>query len=342
MSPATRAARIVCATAILLITLSACARHQAAGAALRFGLVTDVGGLGDQSFNDSAYAGLQQAGRLYHAKVQVLQSRSAPDYQPNLSVLAAEDFDEIIAVGFLMANDLSEVARRAPQRNFAIIDAVVALPNVASLTFKEEDGSFLAGALAAMVTRTRTIAFLGGVDIPLIRKFEAGFAAGAREIDPAILVLVKYVGSFEDVASGKELADVLFDQRADVVFAAAGKAGLGAFEAVRGRDGDYVIGVDADQDGLVPGRVLTSMVKHTDVAVTTVCGAAAAHHPMHGHLELGLRDGAIGLTDFRYTRSVVDAAKRRRLSAIRRALISGRLHPPTTREELERFRPVAL
>jgi basic membrane protein A len=340
--PATRAARIVCAAAVLCLTLAACARHQAAGAGPSFGLVTDVGGLGDQSFNDSAYAGLLRAGRLFHGRVQVLQSRSAPDYQPSLSVFAAQRFDEIIAVGFLMANDLAEVARRAPDRNFAIIDAFVDLPNVASVTFKEQDGSFLAGALAAMVSKTQTIAFLGGIDIPLLRKFEAGFAAGAREIDPRVRVLVKYVGSFEDVASGRELADVLYDQHADVVFSAAGKAGLGAFEAAKERTGDYVIGVDADQDGLVPGKVLTSMIKRVDVAVVRVCSAAAAHRPMHGHVELGLRDGAIGLSDFRYTRAVVDAGKRRRLDLIRLAIITGKIRPPSTREELDRFKPIPL
>lgn len=338
---ATHAARALCAALVLCFSAVACARPPEP-AAPRFGLVTDVGGLGDQSFNDSAYRGLLEAGRLFHARVQVLQSRSAPDYQPNLSVFASEGFDEIVAVGFLMASDLAEVAARAPDRHFAIVDAVVDRPNVASVTFKEEDGSFLAGALAALASKTRTIAFLGGIDIPLLRKFESGYAAGAREIDPHVNVLVKYVGSFDDVSSGKELADVLFDQHADVVFTAAGKAGLGAFDAVKARDGDYVIGVDSDQDALVPGKVLTSMIKHVDVAVVRVCGAAAAHRPMSGHLELGLRDGAIGLTDFRYTRAIVDARIRRRLARIRAAIVAGTIRPPSTREELARFKPIPL
>jgi hypothetical protein len=134
-----------------------------------------------------------------------------------------------------MAKDLNEVASRFPQRHFAIIDAVVDQPNVASVTFKEEDGSFLAGAAAAMVSKTRQIAFLGGIDIPLLRKFEVGFTAGAREIDPNIKVAVKYVGSFDDAAAGKELSGVLFDQGADIVFVAAGKAGIGAIDQVKTR-----------------------------------------------------------------------------------------------------------
>jgi basic membrane protein A len=330
------------AAVILCGAVAACSQGASAGSHLRFGLVTDVGGLGDQSFNDSAYSGLQRAARLFHAGTVVLQSRSAPDYQPNVSVFAAQDYDAIIAVGFLMADDLAEVAQRWPDRHFAIIDAVVDRPNVASITFKEEDGSFLAGALAAMVSKTKTIAVLGGIDIPLLRKFEAGYAAGAREIDPSVRVLVKYVGSFDDVAAGKELAGVLYGAHADVVYTAAGKAGLGAIDAVRTRTGDYVIGVDSDQDGLAPGKILTSMVKHVDVAVVAVCRAAARGRPMHGHLELGLREGAIGLTDFRYTRAVVRPSMRRRLAILRRAIVAGRIHVPSTREDLATFKPIAL
>ena len=173
----------------------------------------------------------------------------------------------IFAVGFLMAKDLDESAARFPQRRFAIIDAVVDQPNVASVTFREEDGSFLAGAAAAMVSKTHQIAFLGGIDIPLLRKFEAGFTAGAREIDPNIKVAVKYVGSFDDAAAGKELSGVLFDQGADIVFVAAGKAGIGAIDQVKTRPNDYIIGVDSDQDALAPGKVLTSMIKRVDVGV---------------------------------------------------------------------------
>lgn len=336
----TGAARALIA-ALALCAVSGCAA-SASGPRLQFGLVTDVGGLGDQSFNDSAFRGLQEAGRRFDARIAVLDSRSAPDYQPSLAALANGGYAEVVAVGFLMADDLAEVARRHPRGHFAIVDAVVDAPNIASVTFKDQDGSFLAGALAAQVSRTRTVAFLGGIDIPLLRQFEAGFTAGAREIDPRIRVLVKYVGSFDDVASGKELADVLYDQGADVVFAAAGKAGLGAIEAARERPRDYAIGVDSDQDGLAPGKVLTSMVKRVDVAVLRICAAAAAGHPPHGHLELGLREGGVGLTDFRYTRALVGPAIRARLERLRQAIVAGRLRVPATRPELARFRPIPL
>jgi basic membrane protein A len=313
----------------------------AAGSGLRLAMVTDTGGLGDQSFNDSAYRGLKAAQAELHADVVVLQSRSAADYQPNLTVLANKGYDEIYAIGFLMAKDVEEVSTRFPARHFSIIDAVVPRPNVASVTFREEEGSFLAGAAAALASKTKTIAFLGGLDIPLLRKFEAGFAAGARQIDPSINVLVKYIGSFDDVAAGRELAGVLFNEHADVIYAAAGKAGLGAIEQVKGRTGAYVIGVDSDQDGLAPGKILTSMIKRVDIGILSIARMAAKQHAPSGHIELGLRDGAIGLSSFQYTKNALTPAQFRRIEALRRAIVTKRIVAPATREELAKFHPVA-
>jgi basic membrane protein A len=308
----------------------------------RIAIVTDTGGLGDKSFNDSAYAGLKEAQARLGVEGQVLQSKSAADYQPNLSVLANEDVDGIIAIGFLLSKDLTRIASTYPHNHFAIVDAVVDAPNVASVTFREQEGAFLAGALAALVSKTRTVAFLGGMDFPLLRKFEAGFTAGAHEVDPNVHVLVKYVGSFDDVAAGKELAGVLFDDRADVVFAAAGKAGLGAIDEVRGRDGAFVIGVDANQDGIAPGKILTSMVKRVDVAVYRIAKAAVERKFVAGHNELGLKDGAISLTDMKYTKDAVGAANLAKVARIERAIVTGKIVPPSTREELATFKPVAL
>jgi basic membrane protein A and related proteins len=322
---------------------SACNRRFEAGgpgSAVKVGMVTDIGGLGDRSFNDGAYRGLLECKKTAGAHVQVLQSKSAADYQPNLTVFATEGFAETFAIGFLMNRDLDEVAKRFPNNHFAIIDAVVDEPNVESVTFKEEDGSFLAGALAALVSKTRTIAFLGGVDIPLLRKFEAGYTAGAHEIDPNVKVLVKYVGSFEDVAAGKELSEVLYSQGADIIFSAAGKSGLGPFDAAKDANGRYVIGVDSNQDALLPGKVLTSMVKHVDNAVARVCEDAVAHRTLSGHLILGLRQNGVGLTDFQYTRNLIGAANIARLDRIRKAIVDGKIVPPATHEELAKFKPV--
>ncbi len=337
-----RRAAIALALVPFCTSVTGCARSRNAAGTVRIGMVTDVGGLGDRSFNDSAYAGLVRAKERLHVETTVLQSRSAADYQVNMTVLANKEYDEIFAIGFLMAKDVTEVAERYTKRHFAIIDAVVPAPNVTSVTFKEEEGSFLAGALAALTTKTKTIAFLGGLDIPLLRKFEAGFAAGARQLDPAVRVEVKYVGSFDDVAAGKELAGVLYGQGADIVYVAAGKAGLGAIDQVKARPGAYVIGVDSDQDALAPGKILTSMIKRVDVGVFRVSQEMAAHRPRGGNLVLGLKEGGVGLTDFRYTKAVVTPDKTAVLDRLKAAIIAGKLAVPTTREGLASFKHVQL
>ena len=337
------AARI--ATGLACVALVACAKHGASATgptALKLGMVTDVGGLGDKSFNDSAYAGLQEAKSRLGADVQVLESKSAADYQPNLSALADQDFDDVFAVGFLMSKDLTFVAHNYPRKHFAIVDAVVPEPNVSSITFREQEGSFLAGALAAMMSKTHRIGFLGGVDLPLLRKFEAGYTAGAREIDPKIDVAVKYVGSFEDVASGKELAGVMYGGGTDVLFVAAGKSGLGAIDETRARTGVYAIGVDADQDGLAPGKILTSVIKRIDVAVFRIAQEAHSDKIPAGAVEFGLANDGVGLTEFKYTKAAIGARHLARIAALRAAIVDGRIVPPYTREGLAAFRPVAL
>ena len=308
----------------------------------RLGMVTDVGGLGDKSFNDSAYAGLKRAKAELGAQIEVLQSKSAADYQPNLSALADEHYADIFAIGFLMNKDLAQVATTFPKQNFAIVDAVVDLPNVTSLTFREQDGSFLAGALAARFSKTHTIGYLGGLEIPLLIKFECGFRAGARQVDPNVKVLVKYVGSFEDVASGKELAEVLYNSGADVVYVAAGKSGLGAMDEIRTRPNAYAIGVDSDQDDLARGKVLTSVLKRVDVAVFTVGKDIAGKKLRHGHIEFGLKENGVGLTEFKYTKQAIGAQTLDEVAKLRAAIIAGKITPPQTREELAHFQPVKL
>jgi basic membrane protein A len=327
-----------------LFALAACGNGAGSTAkhGLKLAMVTDTGGLGDKSFNDSAYAGLERAKAELGAEIEVQQSKSAADYQPNLTVLADGGYDEIFAIGYLMNNDLTEVAKNYPSAHFAIVDAVNAAPNVASVTFREQDGSFLAGALAAMVTKTKSIGFLGGIDGPLLRKFEAGYSAGARQVDPNVKVIVKYVGSFEDVASGKELAAVTYGAGADIIYVAAGKSGLGAIDEARARPAVYAIGVDSDQDALAPGKILTSMVKHVDVAVYGIARAVRAGRPPSGAVEFGLKDGAVGLTDFKYTKALIGSANLARLDRLRAAIVAGKIVPPKTREELASFVPVKL
>ncbi len=301
-----------------------------------------VRGLGDHSFSDAANAGLQAARQRLGITPVLVQTRSVSDYQADLIRLASAGSAETFAIGYNMAADLAQVAPRFPEAHFAIVDAVVDAPNVTSVTFRAEEGSFLAGALAALTTRTKTIAFLGGADEPIIRTFEAGYIAGAREIDPSIRVLVKFVGAFEDVPAGKELAGVLYSQRADIIYAAAGSAGLGAIGEARERSGAYVIGVDMNEDGLAPGKVLTSVLKRVDVGVYRICALAAANAQRPKHLSIGLKEGGVGLTDFRYTRAIVTAADRGKLDRLKNALIAGRIVAPHDLEGLAAFRPAPL
>lgn len=330
------------AAAVCALAFAGCVRahpHPKPGQ-LTLAMVTDVGGLGDKSFNDSAYQGLLRSQSGLGAYIKVLQSKSAADYQPNLTVLSEARFNMIYAIGFLMSDDLGQVAQQFPEQRYAIIDAIVPSPNVVSVTFKEEDGSFLAGAIAAMVSKTHHVAFIGGIDIPLIRKFEAGYIAGVHQIDPSARVDVKYAGSFDDVPTGKELANLLFNDGADIIYTAAGKVGLGAIDAARSRPaGNYIIGVDNNQDAMAPGRILTSMVKHVDVAVYDIAKGIQDRKPLHGHVVLGLQDGGISLTDFRYTRGTVTPQDLQRLHRLQIAIESGRITVPSTREALAAWKP---
>ncbi len=303
--------------------------HAGPSSGIRVGLVTSIGGLGDHSYNDSAYAGLLEAHRELGVGIAVMQSRSAADYQPNLLTFANLGFDEIIGNSYDMAEDLSEIAGLFPHRRFAMIDSVVDAPNVTSVLFRSEQGSFLAGALAAMVTRTKTVGYLGGVDSAQIESFRAGYLAGVRAVDPSVNVLIKYVGTWDDVPAAKEIAGTMYGQGADIIYAVAGKDTLGVIDQARGRTGAYVIGVDVNQDDIAPGKVLTSVLKRIDRAVFTLSADAVAHRAPPALLILGLREGGVSLTDFRYSRAIVTAPVIARLDALRAKIISGAIVVPT-------------
>ncbi len=243
------------------------------------GVVFDITGRGDRSFNDAAGAGLDQAA----AELGVVGSESSPtgdgDRAERVQGLVDEDNDLILGVGFLFGDAITEASANNPDTNFAIIDSVVEADNVASLVFAEEQGSFLVGAAAALKSQTGTIGFIGGVETDLIKKFEAGYAAGAQAVNPDIEVLVNYITQppdftgFGDPAKGKEIAASQYQAGADVIYAAAGGSGLGVFEAASeaGAPGEvWAIGVDSDQYELVSPEqqpyILTSMLKKVDVA----------------------------------------------------------------------------
>ncbi|MGB9359469.1 MAG: BMP family ABC transporter substrate-binding protein [Acidimicrobiia bacterium] len=253
------------------------------GEGVKVGMAYDIGGRGDKSFNDSAAAGLDKAVTDYGIETQELEpTAGGENREENLRLLAESGFNQIFAIGFAFADGLTSTATDYPDTSFAIIDAVVDLPNVASLVFAENEGSALVGAAAALKSTTGTIGFIGGVNIGLINKFEAGYIFGAEQINPDIEVIVQYLteppdmSGFNDPAKGKESALAMFDQGADIVYHAAGGSGGGLFEAAKEVSESsgtkvWAIGVDSDQY-LTAGEdlqeyILTSMLKRVDVAV---------------------------------------------------------------------------
>src|SRR5829696_4967256 len=242
--------------------------------ATNVGIVLDVGGRGDKSFNDGAYAGADSAVRILHPNVRFIEPGEGSDREAGLRLLAAENMDLVIGVGFIFSDDLTSLAKEYPSVSFAGVDYalsvddkgnVVAPPsNLAALKFREEEGSFLVGALAALVGKSKKVGFVGGMDIPLIQKFEAGYRAGVKQVCPDCTVLSQYAGvtpeAFRNPGKGKEIALSQYQQGVNVIFHASGSTGLGVFEAAR-QTSKLAIGVDADQYSEAPGYVLSSMVK---------------------------------------------------------------------------------
>ena len=313
------------------------------GKPLFAGIVMDVGGPDDKSFNAAANLGLTRAiaELKIDSKSKYLQSKSPADYKQNLTSFATQGASVIIAVGFAMAESLKEVAPQFPGVKFVIVDAdAPKIPNAASLRFKEEQGCFMAGYLAASMSKTKTIGFVGGVEIPLIKKFEAGYKAGAKTADPAVQVKVTYTGDWDALDKGKSQADQLFANGADIIFHAAGKAGLGVIRAAEAKGaGFYAIGVDQDQDAEAPGRVLTSMVKRVDLAVFDTIKAVQDGQFVAGERMYDITKGGVGLSEMKYTKKDVPVAVMAKLDKIKAML--GATPPtivaPTTLAELDTF-----
>lgn len=252
----------------------------------KVGIVFDIGGKNDRSFNAAAWEGVRRAEKDLNIVLRDVEPGNPTSIEPAMRAFAEENFDLIIGVGFAQGPIMQKVAEDYPNIKFAIVDGVILdkdgkpLPNVASLVFREHEGSYLVGMLAAMKSKTGVLGFVGGMDIPLIHKFETGYEEGARSVNPNIRVIDNYVGvtdaAWNNPGKGKELALSQIERGADVLFTAAGNSGLGAFDAVEqygktnGIANKFVIGVDSNQNAVKPGFVLTSMVKRVDNAVYDV------------------------------------------------------------------------
>jgi len=305
--------------------------------ALKVGVVFDSGGRGDRSFNDSAYAGIERAQKEFGIEVLTVESRKDSDFQTNIQGMADQGCGLVFAVGFAQSTPLAAVAPGQPNTKFAIIDAVVEAPNVRSLTFAEEQGSFLAGYLAGLTSKSGKVGFVGGKEIPLIEKFEAGYMAGAKFARPDLQVLApRYTNSWNDTNLGKAAAEVLYREGADVVYHAAGRSGLGVISAAKDA-GKLAIGVDSDQDEVAPGFVLTSMIKRVDEAVyqtikDTVNGAFTP-----GLKVYDLAGNGVGLTEFVHTKDKIDPDHLTRLNEVADRVRAGELKIPSKKADVDAF-----
>ncbi len=329
---------LVALNVALLVTGHLVASSRATRRAdVTIGLVFDVGGKDDRSFNDAAWRGLQWAKRDHGVEVVTIEPSDGADREAALRQLAAKKVDLVLGVGFIFSADLEKLARQFPDVAFAGVDYAptdpAAVPaNLAGLRFREHEGSFLVGAIAGLTTRSQVVGFVGGMKIPLIRKFEAGYEAGVKHVCPTCRVLAAYAGTepkaFADPMLGQELASAQFDRGADVIYHASGKTGSGVLAAARERR-KLAIGVDSDQFHQAPCCVLTSMIKRVDVAVHEIVGDVVAGRFRGGVRELGLAEDGVGFVADGNNAHLLRAEVAARARALARQIIAGEIEVPS-------------
>ncbi|MDD3714097.1 MAG: BMP family ABC transporter substrate-binding protein [Atribacterota bacterium] len=292
-----RVLSVSCIFFLLVLVLLSCNFNQEAWAAStkKIGLICATGGLGDKSFNDIAFAGATQAKEEFNVEFDYVEPKAVAEYEGYQRDFAmSQEYEIIICIGFDQADALNKIAAEYPDQKFALVDMAVEQPNVASLLFKANEGSFLLGVVAANMSQSKKIGMIGGMDIPLIRDFFVGFEAGVKWANTGAEVLPGvFVGNWADPTKGKELAISLIDSGADIIWPSAGKSGLGALEAVKERD-VFGMGVDACQC-YVNEKMLASMTKRVDIAVYETIKSAYDGTFQGGVLEKGVADGWVGM-----------------------------------------------
>jgi basic membrane protein A and related proteins len=291
-------------------------------------VVYDLGGKFDKSFNEGVFNGATKFKTETGVDFRDLEIQSDAQREQVLRKFAKDGFSPIMTVGFAWATALGKVAEEFPQTKFAIIDSVVDKPNVQSIVFKEHEGSFLVGVLAAKTSKTGKVGFVGGMDIPLISKFGCGYAQGVKYVNGKDEVFANMTGTdfhaWNDPVKGGELAKSQIDRGADIVYAAAGATGQGVLKAAADA-GKLGIGVDSDQDNLFPGKVLTSMLKHVDVATYKSFMDAKNGVWKPGVLALGLKDGGVDYAVDEWNKSVLTPEAKAAADAAKADIISGKI-----------------
>jgi basic membrane protein A and related proteins len=313
-------------TALLLValTLAGLATAQEFSPAVVF----DMGGKFDKSFNEAAYNGAERFKKESGIAYRDFEVTSEAQREQALRTMARRGSQIVVGIGFAQASGVEKVAKEFPGTKFAIIDAVVDLPNVQSIVFKEHEGSFLVGMAAAMASKTGKVGFVGGMDIPLIRKFALGYEEGAKYVNPRIEIFQNMTGTtpaaWNDPTRGGELARSQFDRGADVVYAAAGATGLGVLQAAKDR-GKLAIGVDSNQNYLYPGTMLTSMIKRVDLAVYESFKFAREGVWQAGVRNLGVAEDGVGYALDQYNRSLITSDMELRLTQARSDIVARRI-----------------
>lgn len=325
--------------------LAGCANTEAVEdkGKIRVGIVFDIGGKNDRSFNAAAWQGVQKAEKDLDIVLRDVEPGNPTSIEPAMRAFAEKNFDLIIGVGFAQGPIMQKVARDYPNIKFAIVDGVIfeedgktPKKNVASLVFREHEGSYLVGMIAAEKSKTNTLGFIGGMDIPLIHRFATGYEEGARSVNPDIRLIVNYVGvtdhAWNNPAKGKELALAQIEKGADVIFTAAGNSGLGAFDAVEkyGKDENgvakkFVIGVDSNQNGQKPGFVLTSMVKRVDNAVYDVVREVKEGKFNGGFHVFGLDKNGVAYAVDEFNRSLIPEDVIKKVEIARQKIVDGEI-----------------
>lgn len=291
-------------------------------------VVFDMGGKFDKSFNQSAYDGAERFKMETGVSYREFEVTSPTQREQAIRNMVRRGSTIIVGIGFAQAAAIETVAKEFPDRKFAIIDMVVDLPNVRSVVFREHEGSFLVGMVAALASKTGKIGFIGGMDIPLIRNFAAGYVEGAKYVNPDIVVYQNMTGTtpaaWNDPGKGSELALSQFGRGADVVYAAAGGTGIGVYQAAKD-SGNMAIGVDSNQNYLHPGTMLTSMIKRVDVAVFNAFNDARNNEWTSGIVSLGIAENGVGYSIDEHNRSMITAEMEARVEQARQDIISGKI-----------------
>ncbi len=304
------------------------ARSEADKAKVHVGIVFNIGGKDDRSFNASAWEGVKRAAKDFPIVLRDVEPGDPTSVEPAIRAFAERNYDLVIGVGFEQMPVVERVAKDYPNVNFVIIDGEIKLPNVTSLLFREHEGSYLVGMLAAMKSQTGTVGFIGGMDIPLIHRFETGYAEGARAANPNVNVIANYVGvtpaAWNNPGQGKELAIAQIGKGADVIFTAAGNSGLGAFDAAE-QNKKFVIGVDSNQNWVKPGYVLTSMIKRIDNAVYQIVKDRVEGQFKNGIHVYGLENEGVGYAVDQYNENLLTLEMREKVEEAKKKIISGEI-----------------